>query len=615
MSRNEDYLDNLLTSVTDRLSEFDDAFEQNRESLKQSYQTQNDLPPKTQSALNEVREDSFLKEFEQELQSDGLDDDFMREFEREMNGGGSSLFDSQQPGSMQDDAVTGLYDDLMQPDALSGLADDPLPADDSVRTEDRTGLSDAVGLEETADLDGLTQALDMVQPDGPPEAANDADLVPDTMSQDELDALFQSQNGPESQTQDDFFSQISDQMQESFPDEMQEFMSEEAGISASDGQDFPQTGETQEGTMEAPEGMEGLEDIFGDLMDGAADHADVTQGMDSGLNDHTSAVNEEEFSEITRMLEEDGSDAGQADANPMAMAGGPDFSFAESDIPNNEESGKKRKKEKNPNSPFAKLSHMLFGTPEELDPEAAAEFAAANPQNNIDPKEAKEKKKQEKELKKQKKKEEAEEKKKEKEAAKAEKEAKKASKPKKEKKPKPPKSKKPKEPPLPKVPVMMMWVVALSIMVLVFLGTSLVGYTSAVSASKDAFHKGDYVAAYTKLRGIKVKKADQELYQAASALAGVQVELDAYTALMEQKQYEMALDALVRGYGRCAIHSAQAEEWGVSDELKGFEDKLDQLLKEQFNVSKRKAKKLYKIKKRSEYTLQLQEILEGLGLG
>ena len=67
---------------------------------------------------------------------------------------------------------------------------------------------------------------------------------------------------------------------------------------------------------------------------------------------------------------------------------------------------RKRKKEKNPNSPFAKLSHMLFGTPEELDPEAAAEFAAANPQNNIDPKEAKEKKKQEKELKKQKKKEE-----------------------------------------------------------------------------------------------------------------------------------------------------------------------------------------------------------------
>ena len=42
MSRSEDYLDNLLTSVTDRLNEFDDDFEQNRESFKESYQTQND---------------------------------------------------------------------------------------------------------------------------------------------------------------------------------------------------------------------------------------------------------------------------------------------------------------------------------------------------------------------------------------------------------------------------------------------------------------------------------------------------------------------------------------------------------------------------------------------
>ncbi len=46
MSRSEDYLDNLLTSVTDRLSEYDEDFEQNRESLRDSYQTQNDLPSK-----------------------------------------------------------------------------------------------------------------------------------------------------------------------------------------------------------------------------------------------------------------------------------------------------------------------------------------------------------------------------------------------------------------------------------------------------------------------------------------------------------------------------------------------------------------------------------------
>ncbi len=111
-----------------------------------------------------------------------------------------------------------------------------------------------------------------------------------------------------------------------------------------------------------------------------------------------------------------------------------------------------------------------------------------------------------------------------------------------------------------------------------------------------------------------MRKADKELYESASVLAGIQTEMDAYTALMEQKQYEMALDSLVRGYNRCLLHSAKAEEWGVSDKLTEIENKFDLLLKEQFDVSKRNAKKLYKIKKRSEYTLELHEILDKLGL-
>ena len=85
MSRSEDYLDNLLTSVTDRLSEYDEDFEQNRESLRDSYQTQNDLPSKTQSALDEIREENFLREFEDELHKGGAEDSFLREFERELN--------------------------------------------------------------------------------------------------------------------------------------------------------------------------------------------------------------------------------------------------------------------------------------------------------------------------------------------------------------------------------------------------------------------------------------------------------------------------------------------------------------------------------------------------
>lgn len=576
MSRNEDYLDNLLTSVTDKLNEFDDDFEQNRESFKESYQTQNDLPPKTQSALDEIREENFLREFEDEINKGRSDDDFLSEFERELNGEGDTPYVSPQPDEDLP-LETVSMDDMSQMDAdlEDFFKEDALDA----------GSGQDFGMENDFMQDSATVAMDD---------------IPETVAMDQ-DPVTVAMDTPQPDIGEDVFSQMA---------------------------------EEQDKTMAAPKGMEGLEDIFGDLGDADSILQELENGgplpseedstqqdtqpiLDDRLTEILNESDEEALSEIDKLLDADGNDdVGQtldAQEDPLSM--GPDFSFGESSL--GEEEGQKKKKERNKNGLFGKISRLLFGTPAELDPEAAAAYeaekAAYDEKAELDAKAAKEKKKQEKELKKQQKQEEAEQKKQEKEAAKAEKAAKKASKPKKEKKPKK-KNQAPKEPPLPKVPVAMMWVLALSLMVLVFLGTSLVGYSAPLKESKEAFENGDYVAAYTKLQGIKVRKTDEELLHAASTLAGIQTEMNAYTALMEQKQYEMALDSLVRGYNRCILHSAEAEEWNVSDKLTEMEDQFDLLLKEQFDVSKRKAKKLYKIKRRSDYTLALHEILDNLGL-
>jgi len=560
MSRNEDYLDNLLTSVTDTLNEFDNDFEQNRESLKESYQTQNDLPSKTQSALDEIREENFLREFEDEINRGKSDDDFLSEFERELNG--------------EEDADLYTAADGNEMTA---------PQDVNMDTADQLDAD----LEDLFREDSETIAM----PDEPATAAFDQE--PQTVS---LET-------PEPDMGEDVFSQMANE---------------------------------QDKSMEAPKGMEGLEDIFGEFGDADSILQELENGITQPADDSSAAQqetqssmgeslteilnesDEEALSEIDKLLnteEQDGNtQAMDAEADPLPM--GPDFSFDESSL-GEEDGGEKKKKERNKNGFFGKISRMLFGTPAELDPEAAAEYEAAKAalgkNEETDPKVLKEKKKQEKELKKQQKKEAAEQKKQEKDAAKAEKAAKKAAKPKKEKKPKQ-KNKMPKEPPLPKVPVMMMWILALSLLVLVFLGTSLVGYSLPVKESREAFESGDYVTAYRKLQGMKVRKNDKELLKASSTLAGIQTELDAYTALMEQKQYEMALDCLVRGYNRCNLHSADAEEWNVADKLTDLQDKFDLLLKEQFDVSKRKAKKLYQIKKRSDYTMELHKILDQLGL-
>ena len=611
MSRSEDYLDNLLTSVTDRLNEFDDDFEQNRESFKESYQTQNDLPSKTQSALDEIREENFLREFEDELNKGRADEDFLAEFERELNG------EDVQPAA-QEEPELDLLDELF-----------------SQMNEEKDDQTIEMPQPDQTDADPFADMRTM-EPDEAASSSDEHTLEPDFLSDEDLTSMLKEPE--EEPAVPDLTSMLKEPEEEPAIPDFSGFDDEPATAAMDSGNDEattalndeePQTvamdTQEQEKSMEAPKGMEGLEDIFGDILGDDADSlinelengtlsedADRTQQntepiLDDRLKDILDGSDEDALSEIDQLLDADSDSGTQEKEDPLAMA--PDFSYEESSLGDGE-TGEKKKREKNKNGLFGKISRMLFGTPAELDPEAAAEYEAAKAamkQTEEDPKAVKERKKQEKEQKKQQKKEEAEKKKQEKDAAKAEKAAKKAAKPKKEKKPKQKKQ-------VPKVPVMMMWILALSLMVLVFLGTFLIGYSTPVKASKEAFEKGDYVTAYEKLQGIKVRAADKDLLKASSALAGIQAQLDAYIALMEQKQYEMALDALIRGYGRCLLNSADAEEWGVLDELEKMQDQFDLLLKEQFDVTKHRAKKLYNINKRSEYTLALHEILDKLGM-
>lgn len=611
MSRNEDYLDNLLTSVTDTLSQFDDDFEQNRESLKQSYQTQNNLPPKTQSALDEIREDNFLKEFEEDMQDGGSDDDFMRDFERELRGEMQDSEDEYEgiPEEISEGTSLGSETDYADMDAdlndiLSDFSDMPdMPQEDADVDLDM----DATAAFEDASIDMPTQQEPVSAPDGF-EGLEDifsdmSDAPPEGMGDD-----IATQAQPQSLE--------TVQLDEGLDEQLTQMQTEEPALSSGAPTQEDDGPSLDDILNESDDVLTQLENFVEN--DGSAENTANTENAGSLDQDQISALlagegNEKEDSislleptEAEKVMEQD----------PFSM--GPDFAYDESAAPD-ASAGKKKKREKNPNSIFAKISRVLFGSAEELNPELAAEIAAEKAKlgedhpANMSPEALKAKKKEEKELKKQKKKEEAELKKQEKDAAKAEKAAKKASKPKKEKKPKK-KKELPKEPPLPKGPVTVMWVLAFSIMAIVFLGTSALGYFSTVNQSKEAFDKGDYVTAYEKLQGVKIKKADEDLYHATAALAGVQMELDAYTALMEQKQYEMALDALIRGIGRCQIHEKDAEEWSMTKQLSEMESQLGTLLSDQFNVSKRTARKLYKIQKRSEYTLRLHEIMSKLGL-
>lgn len=212
--------------------------------------------------------------------------------------------------------------------------------------------------------------------------------------------------------------------------------------------------------------------------------------------------------------------------------------------------------------------------------------------------------------------EEKDEKKKSRKKAKKEKKPKekKVKKPKKEKKPKAPKEKD-NTPPLPKKPMFLIFVMAASILVLILLASSGLGYSSNIRAAKNAMDNANYTEAYQELSGLELKKADKKLYAKAETMAAVQAEHDAYLTLMASENYEMALDALVRGIGRYDANLAAAKKYGMEKQLNVIKNEIEDALDTQFDLVIEDARNLYAIKDRKEYSEKIHEIVQDLKLG
>lgn len=189
---------------------------------------------------------------------------------------------------------------------------------------------------------------------------------------------------------------------------------------------------------------------------------------------------------------------------------------------------------------------------------------------------------------------------------------------KKEKAPKVKKEKPPKEidrtPPLPKKPVILIFIMALSILILILLGSSNLQYGQDMQQAKDDFASGSYVTAFQTIAGSSVKGKDENFYKKAQVLASIQREYQSYESLSGINENEMALDALIRGYGRCVDGADLAQEYEITDEMAGLKNQILQQLSDHFGVSEEKAAELHAMTKRTDYTKAIQGILAAAGL-
>ena len=139
-------------------------------------------------------------------------------------------------------------------------------------------------------------------------------------------------------------------------------------------------------------------------------------------------------------------------------------------------------------------------------------------------------------------------------------------------------------------------------------------YGQDMQQAKDDFASGSYVTAFQTIAGSSVKGKDENFYKKAQVLASIQREYQSYESLSGINENEMALDALIRGYGRCVDGADLAQEYEITDEMAGLKNQILQQLSDHFGVSEEKAAELHAMTKRTDYTKAIQGILAAAGL-
>lgn len=538
-NKEEDYLDNLLNSVSGGRREKDLEIEEGtRENSSLDLETDDDISEKDFLGLEG---DDFLKAIEEELGKEDADR-YLREFEQELQFDeqvrmAKDLQDSYEPEDILDGALAQMMDEDQDGDSTEDLLQSSL-MDEDTSTE-----------EPLADGDASTEGALM---DG------------DVFSEEAFGGV-------------DALEGFSDMGGESLGEDMS-------------GEEVPLSGNETEDLMSLLAGDDDLADLSSllDMSEGTGDAP-----LDGG----------EAFQEFAQKEME----------NQEALRDG--------EAPLTEDSDKKAKKP----GFFKRLLQTLFKEHEE-EAEASAEKVDVSASQGPDAKELSDENlailqeleganlpgKEEKKGK--------EKKKKEKKPK--EKKPKKAKAPKEQKPKKPKKEKKPffndQSKPLPKVPVLLIFAMVLSAMLLVLVTTELTGYQTAMKKAEELYNNGAsdyhcYIEAYKAESGLKESKKDQDTYQKIVLVAQVADAYAGYEMAVQLDRTVDAVDSLVCVIGRYNQNIEKAEELGAKDQM----DQVRALAAEkmaEYGLSEEDASKLYQIRTRSSYSVELHKKLQELGI-
>ena len=661
LTNEEDYLDGLLSSITQKKSDIEEQKSREESDLRKKYQDSTRLSPDDdflkETGLSDYRpaavdrknlrqafsESGFLSDFEKTL-SDGTADDFIRDFEAELE-------DEELSGNSSEAELSAFLDDEKKPDKTVA----PVSNND----QENFNLEMSPSQEEHfPDIstdpkpdEQLLSNIDEIVKNAKKQVEEGALVPPDpgAMSAPQVDS---SQPVPQGDSNDDFgfvsnLDIFGDQSSDAPSSEVPSVDSFNSEPDLSTGEDA--FGAPDESALSAASELENL------FPDGDTSAKEVSLMDEEGADQDLLNIlgNDGEFSDIGDLLAADANQealpeaAQEYEQKASSVSPGGDGILPDASVSDEDGEGKKKggflgklmglfkKKKKGEDGAKDEVSSEAVSSEpvniNPINPSAAelssetdsllAEFGelpeSAPPEASEEPKEEEDGKKGKKGKKKKGKKgkggeEEGEggeksdnkaEKKKQaaekKAAKKAAKEAEKAA---------------DTSPVIPMKAIIVFAIFGISVAVLVTVLSKTISSKLLFSAAEAAYNKGEYNDAYTKFSGLDLK-GDDVLYLDRSRILGtLDLRLKQYEVSMKYKKYDMALDSLIMGIESYEKNREYAAELSISDVYDSFGKRIEDQLKDQFTLSKEEAHNIYNSKSRVEYSIRINRKLRELKL-
>lgn len=595
MPNEEDYLDSLLNSIQDvRHKNSAEARRSDSKRLERQRQRRainpdedfleasglDDFKPRNVDHKNLRRalsEESFLKEFEKDLDDDSGYDDFLQQFEDGLDLSVKSDRPKKErqiikDGSKASEPEESPEDDMSSKDDLSVEDKEPAPlsnSDDEVFDDSALSLDD---LASEPDLSTGTDDTSFDNKDGETDETDSSSLDDGPSENKGIDSLLDSAM--------DLMSEETDSL------------SEEAGIKIDE-----ETGE--------PDLSGNSDSDLNDLLEGSGD--DSLGDISNLLNSDTSGEPLPEAEESFSKAEEEADKAGSKEEEKKDQAKGGFFSKLFSKF------GKKKEKKDDTlvlseekktdlgaedEKILREMSHE--GEPE-IDPDDDGTQLLVNFFGKLKSKQAEKKAAREEEKKNAPPKEKPKKEKKKKEA-----------KPKKEKKPKPVDD----SPLVPIKGIVVNLLLGISLIAVIFLGTNIISQRNLKTEAEAAFSNKDYAKAYKLLDGkseIKDKKLEK-IYEESMLMADLSARWDRYQTFLNMKKYDYALNELILGYGASVKNMDLAKSYGLDGDYSAMQANFVQALSDKFGVTADSAEEMYNISNRKRFTIAFNEVLDKAGL-